>query len=171
VNGYRHLKVVSQKNQGSAWLHVYEGLPQGLPSSCMLFALYLDECVRKINQLCDHSYPFVDDNTLLVIQKVYENRKAFIARLAKINQKIKAIYSLYDAEVSEPKSLMIPIHFRPKQLWNQVLELSCKSCAIVTKSGLSAPCNLAKSQQRTTPTTYPDCIRKSTIHPSSTSSC
>ena len=82
----------------------------------MLHVLYLDECLRKINKLCDHSYPFVDDNTLLVIQKVYENRKAFIARLAKINQKIKAIYSLYDAEVSEPKSFIIAIHFRPKQV-------------------------------------------------------
>jgi hypothetical protein len=58
----------------------------------------------------------VDDNTLLVIQKVYENRLAFIARVAGINQNIKAICSLYDAELSEAKSFMIPLHFRPKQL-------------------------------------------------------
>ena len=85
--------------------------PLACSSSCTL-----DECLRKISKLCDHSYPFVDDNTLLVIQKVYENRQAFIARVAGTNQKIKAIYSLYDAELSERNSVMIPMHFRPKQL-------------------------------------------------------
>ena len=64
---------------------LYEGLPQGLPSYCMLFVLYLDECLRKINKLYDCNYPFVDDNTRLVIQKVNENRKKFIARVPGIN--------------------------------------------------------------------------------------
>ena len=82
----------------------------------MFFVLYLDECLRKINKLWDHTYPFVDDNTLVLIQKEYESREVFIARVAGINQKTKAIYSLYDTELSEPKSLMIPLHFRPKQL-------------------------------------------------------
>jgi hypothetical protein len=68
----------------------------------MLFVLYLDECLRKINKLCDQIYAFVDDNTLLVIQKVFENREAFIARVAGIKEMIKAIYSLYDAELSSP---------------------------------------------------------------------
>jgi hypothetical protein len=51
----------------------------------------------------------LDDNTLLVIQKVLENQKAFIAMVAAINQKIRAMYSFYNAELSEPKSIMIPI--------------------------------------------------------------
>jgi len=38
-------------------------------------------------------------------------------------------------------------------------------------SGLRTPCNLAKSQQRTTPTTYPDCEQGSTIYPSRTGNC
>ena len=37
--------------------------------------------------------------------------------------------------------------------------------------GPPTPCNLAKSQQRRTPTTYPDCIQGNTIHPSSTGNC
>jgi hypothetical protein len=36
--------------------------------------------------------------------------------VAGINQKIKAIYSLYDAELSEPKSFMIAQHFRRKEI-------------------------------------------------------
>jgi hypothetical protein len=112
----RCVKVLSQNTQGAAWLKVYEGLPQGLPSFCMLSVLYLDECFREIKKPWDQSYPFVDDNTLLVIPQVWGNRKAFIARVAGINQKIKAMYSLYDAELSEAKSFMIPIHFWPKEL-------------------------------------------------------
>jgi len=38
-------------------------------------------------------------------------------------------------------------------------------------SGLPAPCNVTKSQQRTTPRTYQDSRQGSTIHPSSTGSC
>jgi len=82
----------------------------------MLFALYLDSCPREMHKLCDQSYPLVDAYTLLVIRKVYENRKAFIARVAGFNQDIKTVYSLYDSEVSEPKSFIIPIHITPKQL-------------------------------------------------------
>jgi len=53
-------------------------------------------------------------STLLVIQKVFEVRKAFIARIAEIGHKIKSIYSLYDAEWSEPRLFMSPIHFIPR---------------------------------------------------------
>jgi hypothetical protein len=48
----------------------------------MLFVFSWDENLREINKLCDQSYPFVNDNTLLVIAEVYENREAFIARVA-----------------------------------------------------------------------------------------
>jgi hypothetical protein len=74
----RYLKAVYQNSQSSPWLHVCEGMPQGLPFSCMLFVLYLDECLREINKVCDQSYSFVDDSNLLVIQKEYENRNLFV---------------------------------------------------------------------------------------------
>ena len=40
----KHLKVVSQNSQDSAWLHVYEGLPQGLSSSssCSLSCTWMN---------------------------------------------------------------------------------------------------------------------------------
>ena len=108
-------RYAEQKPQGCSPKKSRLGLPQGLPSSCMLSVLYLNECPREFNKLRDHSYPFVDDNTHLLIQTGYENQKMVIARVAGINHKIMSIYSLYDDKPSEPKSFMLSICFRPKQ--------------------------------------------------------
>jgi hypothetical protein len=82
----------------------------------MVLVLQLDEYLREINNLCDHSYLFVDENTLLMIYKVNENRKALIGTDAGMNQKIKSMYELCDAKLCESRFLVISIHFSLKQI-------------------------------------------------------
>jgi len=110
----RHLNADSQNSQGSAWLNIYEGFPQGLQSSCMMFVLYVDECLREINKLA-----IIVTLTWMIHRvcnsKSVRNRKAFSAIVAGIIKNMESIYSLYGAELSQAKSLIIRIHFRPKK--------------------------------------------------------
>jgi hypothetical protein len=42
--------------------------------------------------MCAHRYSFVDEITMLVIQKNMENRNTVMARVTEINQTIKSIH-------------------------------------------------------------------------------
>ena len=116
----------------------------------MLFVSYLDKCLTRIKNLCDHSYRFVNEETLIVILEVYDNRKWFIVRVAGINNKIESVHTLYDAEVSEPDSVMIPINFWPWPRELSSLGIKCVNShrilgIVVARNGKSScePCGMA----------------------------
>jgi hypothetical protein len=80
----------------------------------------------------------MDDMILIVIQKVYENRKAVIARVAEMNQNMKSRYLFYDTELSGPKYFMISITLQVTPAmprWNEVCELSLHPGIVVGRNG------------------------------------
>jgi len=49
----------------------------------------------------------------LSLKQYMETERHSLLETEGINQNIRAIYSLYDAELSQAKSFMISVHFRP----------------------------------------------------------
>jgi hypothetical protein len=134
----RKFRVTSMNSTHEQWFDLREGIPQGLPSGPTLFNIFIDPCLRLIDANVDDSFPFADDNSLLIVQKEREKNKSFLQRVSAIIRKITLIYRGPKALLSQTKSALLAFGFRPsvESIEGVKFKPAHKLLGITTEKGL-----------------------------------
>jgi hypothetical protein len=97
---------ISSRSSNSTIRPIQRGIPQGLSTAPLLFNIYVNATLLDIDELADETYPFADDNSLLIVKDTYQEIYASINNLI---PKLQELYSEIEANLSLKKSLIIPI--------------------------------------------------------------
>jgi hypothetical protein len=99
----------------SDWYHMNVGVPQGLPSAPILFNIYLNECLKDIeDDLKMTTFPYADDNSILITtsQTTGHLERSTARAIKKVSQQ----YSKVQALLSPSKSKLVPFRNKSKKV-------------------------------------------------------
>ena len=77
-------KVPSKTGMSSTWRLLRIGVPQGLLSAPLLFNLYINATLGKLNSRSNGSYPYADDKTLRYHARHKESKPEFVSRIRRV---------------------------------------------------------------------------------------